>query len=311
MSRSLISKMRRIFAISDIHVDFKENREFVNSWSHEKYGEDVLILAGDVTDFMSLLKETLQHLSKTFYKVFYVSGNHELWIRRPEEFADSIVKFHEIISLCDSIGICTRPEKIQVTDSDCVWVCPLFSWYSTHDDDSDNSLYITAKNPESDKNAREMWMDNHLCIWSKLPSTRSEYFEKYNSKHIPPRMDSPVITFSHFVPRQDLILPNEKEKEKLNAECERLGLEVKKNENSKVNFNFSMYAGCKRIEKQIREINPIIHVYGHQHRQRDRKIDGVNYISHCLGYKKERDAGFMWGINEWNGPKLIWPIKSA
>ena len=48
--------MSRIFAISDIHVDIPENLHFVESWSASDYQQDVLIVAGDVTDNMTLLK---------------------------------------------------------------------------------------------------------------------------------------------------------------------------------------------------------------------------------------------------------------
>ena len=53
-------------------------------------------------------------------------------------------------------------------------------------------------------------------------------------------------------------------------------------------FNFSRVAGDQRIENQIRRLKSGIHVYGHQHRNRDRTIAGVRYVSHCLGNKSER-----------------------
>ena len=66
--------MSRIFAISDIHVDIPENLRLVNSWSDADFKNDVLILAGDVTDNLSLLKTVLTSLTQTFSKVCYVPG---------------------------------------------------------------------------------------------------------------------------------------------------------------------------------------------------------------------------------------------
>ena len=71
---SLTSRMSRIFAISDIHVDIPENLRLVESWSASEYRNDVLIVAGDVTDNLSLLKTVLQSLTQKFLKVCYVPG---------------------------------------------------------------------------------------------------------------------------------------------------------------------------------------------------------------------------------------------
>ena len=63
-------------------------------------------------------------------------------------------------------------------------------------------------------------------------------------------------------------------------------------------FHFSRVAGSDLIDKQIRQIGSVLHVYGHQHINRDRKIDGVHYISHCLGYPNERKRGVIKGIEQ-------------
>jgi hypothetical protein len=67
-------------------------------------------------------------------------------------------------------------------------------------------------------------------------------------------------------------------------------------------FNFSRVAGSSGIETQIRRLGSTAHVYGHQHRNRDRVVDGVRYVSHCLGYPSERRRGTS--IIE--GPLTVW-----
>ena len=66
--------MARILAVSDLHIDYKENLAFVNSWSSTTYKNDALIVAGDVTDNLILLESTLKSLKSKFREVFYVSG---------------------------------------------------------------------------------------------------------------------------------------------------------------------------------------------------------------------------------------------
>lgn len=68
-------QMSRVFAISDLHVDILENLEWVKSLSETTYKQDVIIVAGDVTDDMTLLKYTLQNLKEKFSDVCYVPGN--------------------------------------------------------------------------------------------------------------------------------------------------------------------------------------------------------------------------------------------
>ncbi len=71
--------MSRVFAISDLHVDYRENRNFVDSWSSSAYRNDVIIVAGDVTDNMSLLTSTLGSMREKFNKVFYTTGKPILY----------------------------------------------------------------------------------------------------------------------------------------------------------------------------------------------------------------------------------------
>jgi hypothetical protein len=72
----------------------------------------------------------------------------------------------------------------------------------------------------------------------------------------------------------------------------------------KTGFNFSRVAGTQVLEKQIRKLGSSIHAYGHQHRNRWVTIDGIHYVSHCLGYPHERRSGRI-GYFE-PGPRLIW-----
>ena len=69
-------------------------------------------------------------------------------------------------------------------------------------------------------------------------------------------------------------------------------------------FNFSRVAGSAGLERQIRRLGSVIHVYGHQHYNRHRIIDGIRYISHCLGYPQERANGQIAGVED--SPKMIW-----
>lgn len=70
--------MSRVFAISDIHVDHEVNAKWIDSWPDDKFKDDVLLIAGDVTDNLPLLEWTLSNVKKKFKSVFYVPGNYAI-----------------------------------------------------------------------------------------------------------------------------------------------------------------------------------------------------------------------------------------
>ena len=282
----------RVFALSDLHVDYQENMAWVQALSSTEYTNDVLILAGDVSHNLHQLHAALLALCARFAQVFFVPGNHELWIRQKES-TDSIAKFWRVIELCTDLGVRTSPGKVSAGEGmAAVWVVPLFAWYM-QPEEGRGSLFI----PKAGEDATlEMWADNYLTTWPPLGQGRTvaEVFLRLNDRHVRRLYDAPVISFSHFVPRVELIYRTAQE----SAAAGRAPRDPHPY------FNFSRVAGCVGLEAQIRQLGSMIHVYGHQHRNRHRAIDGVLYISHCLGYPSERAQGFVHNIG--HTPKLIW-----
>ena len=271
----------RIFAISDIHVDFQENRIWIDALSEIEYKNDVLLLAGDVCHNLDRLKETLLQIKIKFNRIFFVPGNHDLWLRS-EPYKNSLEKFESIIRFCKENNISVTPEKI-----DNKWIVPLFSWY-TEPENGDDSLYWPK--PGEDENNR-MWSDNFFIKWpnSKFPKSASQYFFKLNSNILSQDYSDKIITMSHFIPRKEMMFGQYPPV--LNPE------RIKKFDRSP-KFNFSRVAGSELIDKQIRQIGSRLHVYGHQHINRDREINSVRYVAHCLGYPNERKRGVIKGIEQ-------------
>src|SRR6185312_2446657 len=89
----------RIFAISDVHTDFRENFQLLEGLSTREYRGDSLILAGDVSHDVTVLRRTLDLFLARFAHVFFVPGNHELWVRTGVQ-EDSLQKFNEVLKIC-------------------------------------------------------------------------------------------------------------------------------------------------------------------------------------------------------------------
>jgi len=238
----------RIFAISDIHIDYDANAKWIANLSIAEYQDDVLILAGDVTDTRRLLEWCLITLVKRFKKVLFTPGNHDLWVVREDREMNSLQKFDEVRAVVESSG--ASMQAFRELD---LSIIPLLAWY-------DYSF------GEPSEELRSMWMDYRACRW---PSGYTEteiaaHFAAFNDEQIGVAGDM-VITYSHFLPRIDLMPEFIPSAHKL----------------------LYPVLGSTRLERQLRKLNSSIHVYGHSHVNRHVKIDGVSYINNAFGYPRE------------------------
>jgi predicted phosphodiesterase len=252
----------RVFAISDLHTDFKENRLIVERLPDDAFNEDALVVAGDVADRLEVIEYTLALLRSKFRQVCYVPGNHELWVR--DGAYDSIEKLRRVLELCRRVNVETGPVKL-----DGLWVVPLLSWYDL------------AFGGDDDRDLEELegWADFYFCKWPAGVGDICRHFLHMNEANIR-RRDGPVVSFSHFLPRRDLLPPREHLRFK----------------------NLPKVSGCAPLDGQIRRLESIIHVFGHSHINADRVIDGVRYVSNALLYPSERSAArfplkMIWGGN--------------
>jgi Icc-related predicted phosphoesterase len=236
----------RIFAVSDLHTDFAENRRRLQLVSSTSYLRDVLVVAGDIADDMRIIDWTLRELRSRFGQVFYAPGNHELWVRDGEY--DSVEKFRRVLRLCDEIGIYTRPGRAGKN-----WIVLLYSWYESNYDQLG----------EADASSLEGWADFYFCKWPVEMGSVSEYFLNINESRIK-EYDGSVITLSHFLPRRELL-----------PAVERLTFK-----------GLPLVAGSLTLDRQIRALNAMIHVFGHSHIDFDQMIEGVRYIHHAFDYPR-------------------------
>lgn len=278
----------RVFALSDIHVDYSENMAWIRGLSDQDYSGDVLLLAGDACHEIGKLDAALRCLREKFAEVFFLNGNHELWLLE-SDCSDSLQKFHRIMDLCRALGVRTEPAKIDDGHGG-LWIVPLFSWYDKPEE-GQSSLFLPKAGP-GDNEMLDAWADEHFVRWPGVGKA-SAYFLESNVPHLNRVYDAPVISFSHFLPRGDLMFPPQPG-----------GAGPRTEWPLRAGFNFSRVAGTWALEKQIRRLGSRVHAYGHQHRNRSITIDGIHYVSHCLGYPHERKSGRI-GYFE-AGVRLIW-----
>jgi len=242
----------RIFAISDLHVDYEENMQWLLNLPIADYRYDILILAGDVTDRIEDMERVFRELTRRFMHVLFVPGNHDLWVRRSSDFDDSCRKFDWIRQLASDYGIHMTPFHLNN-----VSFVPLHGWY-------DYSFGL----PSADLYVR--WADFSLCQWpekfgiSQREQEITAYFSSLNSEAIQVKNQF-IISYSHFLPRADLIpsfVPDY----------------VK---------SLLPVMGAKILEQQVRALKSNIHIYGHSHLNRRIVEDSTLYINNAFGYPQE------------------------
>lgn len=132
-STSALPGRARIFCVSDLHTDHQDNLRWCRRLlPGGRFKQDVLIVAGDVTPSLVILQETLQVLRAAFAHVFFVPGNHDLWVKGQmagglhirKQAINSIEKLHEILDMCATLGVHTKPAY-----AGGAIIAPLFAWY--------------------------------------------------------------------------------------------------------------------------------------------------------------------------------------
>ncbi|KAL9344228.1 hypothetical protein Peur_064659 [Populus x canadensis] len=264
----------RVFVLSDLHTDYPENMNWVKSLSTKAYKNDLLLLAGDVAETYHNFYSTMFILKDRFQHVFYVPGNHDLWCRSEPEghpyYLDSLDKLNKLLDACRGLGVQTRPMVLYG-----LGIVPLFSWYH---ESFDREMDIAGIRIPSLEMACK---DFHACKWPREISNRStslaSYFDAMNEENedavkLIKNTCTQIITFSHFLPRQELC----PEKRMLFYP------------------NLPKIIGSDFLEVRIRSIHgsegnaSACHVFGHTHFCWDSVLDGIRYIQAPLAYPRER-----------------------
>lgn len=64
---------------SDLHLEFRDNKKFIDSFKDIEPSGDILILAGDIMNFCSPDKDFLKWCSINFRDTYYLPGNDEYY----------------------------------------------------------------------------------------------------------------------------------------------------------------------------------------------------------------------------------------
>jgi len=120
-----------LFAISDLHVEHRENRSVVEGLRPEAEA-DWLIVCGDVADTPTGIEWALGSLCECFATVIWVPGNHDLLTHKDDTLQlRGVQRYEHLVALCGRMGVITPEDPFPVWNGEGgpVRIAPLFLLY--------------------------------------------------------------------------------------------------------------------------------------------------------------------------------------
>lgn len=252
----------KLYAISDLHLDYRANREALYNLPH--YPDDWLILAGDICSSGEQLAEVLNYLRSRFAQLLWVPGNHELWIDDGDEFDSSVDKYHELVRICREFGVATPEDDYLVWPGEggphrLVLMHLLYDYSFRPDHVAENEAVDWAI--ESRVHCRDEYRINPAPFSSKPEWCRARV-ESTRQRLEQCSGDMPLVLINHFPLRYDLVRT----------------MRIPR---------FSIWCGTRATEQWHQRYGARVVVSGHLHMRATDYRDGVRFEEVSLGYPRD------------------------
>lgn len=122
---------RTLFAVSDLHVSYAENRRIADTLEPES-DQDWLIVAGDVGEAVADIERIFRTLRRRFSAVIWAPGNHKLWTHPSDPVRlRGTASYQELLRRCRDLGVLTPEDDYPVWrgGAEPIVVVPLFQLY--------------------------------------------------------------------------------------------------------------------------------------------------------------------------------------
>jgi len=262
-----------IHAISDPHCEAPANMDWLRRLPACPL--HTVVVAGDLAVDISQIEQAFRLFLSKYKHVFYCFGNHECWVSKKGPYADSLAKIGAVRDLCRSLGVRTDTALV-----DGVWIVPVFGWYhSSWDTEPDLAAPPGERLRREPDAAADISNDYVFCKWGDLENGSEALAERLDRENeawgswpLPPELVAdareapgnrrrPIISFSHFLPRLEL-LPEK-----------RFSMQP----------NLAKLMGSNWIQARVEQLRPDVHVFGHTHNCWDMRLNGTRYRSWPLG----------------------------
>lgn len=265
----------RLYAISDIHLSYKHNREALDAL--QPHPDDSLILGGDVGERLEQLREAFEVTTRLFKQVFWVPGNHELYTlpgsraqdnEHLEEELRGEFKYQECLRVANEFGVITPEDEFVKWDGEggpCL-VCPIFTLY----DYSFRPAEVRREDALDWAMQENVYATDEALLHPDPYETRDAWCAQLVSKtearlHDAAARGMPLVIVNHWPLREDLVtIPSVP--------------------------RFSLWCGTTKTADWHTRFNAKVVVTGHLHVRRTDWIDGVRFEEVSWGYPRQWQA---------------------
>lgn len=254
----------RVLALSDLHLDYRENLEALRALP--PHPGDWLVLAGDVGHRTEHLDLALDLLGDRFERLVWTPGNHELWTIPPERGGGED-RYHELVALCRRRGVLTPEDEWAELrlDGAAHLLAPLFLLY----DYSFRPADVPREQAVGWAAERDIVCADEIYLSTAPYPSVVEWCER-RCNEAEARLDAVppgrrLVLINHFPLREELI---------------RIRIP-----------RFRIWCGTRRTEDWHRRYPVRVVVTGHLHVRATDWIDGVRFEEVSLGYPRQWRPG--------------------
>jgi 3',5'-cyclic AMP phosphodiesterase CpdA len=257
--------METLWAISDLHLEHRANRRFVERLGAARDG-DWLIVCGDVADSLDRVEWALALLGERFERVMWAPGNHELLTYGADRGeARGEARYRRLVDACRRHGVLTPEDPYPVWEGPGgpALVAPLFLLY-----DYSFGANIASTKAEALRLAHAagvVCVDEALLHPDPFPSREAWCHARVQETEA--RLQEcdpglPIVLVNHF--------PLIEEPTRILRHPE-----------------FAQWCGTRRTAEWHRRFRAAAVVYGHLHIPCTTWHDGVRFEEVSLGYPRE------------------------
>jgi putative phosphoesterase len=195
----------KIAAISDLHILPDGSDHYLLDCIRQRVEEikpDLFIVAGDISDRLSILGETLALLRSDHCTNLYVAGNHDIWFEDAKG-PDSLEKYSRRIGqACHENGFHHLPDSPFIEDN--IAFVGSIGWYDYSFRRID--LEIPIEHYEQKEHRGTIWYDLFKVDWNLTDIEATALFNQkleYDLRTLPSHVTQ-VVYVSHHLPFQKL-----------------------------------------------------------------------------------------------------------